>query len=157
MIWCSKTKCLLSFLILLNVFVSRATELISSLWEEILFDFSWLCLFQIYLHHQSAVSSMDVDDEANPLATYSECRDSIGKQSERKKKSHGHQKLRKQSKILEAIASLSAESIDQSVSAILKSNVGSKRGKKSLYLIPSIFLRTRWSFEPAVDERAIVR
>ena len=32
---------------------------------------------------------MDVDDEANHLAIISESRDSIGKQSERKQKSHG--------------------------------------------------------------------
>ena len=93
---------------------------------------------------------MDVEDATNSLTTYSESRDSIGKQSERKKKCRGNrklqryrQKLRKQGKMLEAIASLSAASIDQSVSAIPKGKVGSKRGKESLYLIPSIFLRTR--------------
>ena len=55
---------------------------------------------------------MDVEDETNSLATYSESRDSTEKQSERKKKCRGNrklqryrQKLRKQGKRSEAIDS----------------------------------------------------
>ena len=84
------------------------------------------------------------------LLACSESRDSIGKQSESKKKCRGNrklqryrQKLRKQGKMSEAITPSSAASIDQSVSPVPKSKAGSKRGKKSLFLIPSMFLRTR--------------
>ena len=81
---------------------------------------------------------MDVEDKANSPTTYSESRDSIGKQSERKKKCRGNrklqryrQKLRKQGKTSEEILSLSAAAVDQSVSAVPKGNVGSKRGKEN--------------------------
>ena len=80
---------------------------------------------------------MEVEDETNSLTTYSESRDSIGKQSERKKTCRGNrklqryrQKLRKQGKTLEEILSLSAASVNQSVSAIPKGEVGSKKGKE---------------------------
>ena len=123
---------------------------ISSLCKEILFRFLRSCLFQIYLHQQSSLYSMDIEDETHSLTTYSESRDSTKKQSEHKKKCRGNrklqryrQKLRKQGKVLEAIDSSNAPSIDQSVSPVTKSKAGSKRGKKLLFLIPSIFLRAR--------------
>ena len=151
----SKTKYLVSFFIVLNVFVSRTDELIGSLCKEIWCNFSWLCLFQIYLDHRSAVSSMDVDDEANSLATYSESRDAMEKQSERKKKSHGNWKLRKLGKILEAIASLSTASVDQSVSVIPKGNVGRKvvRNRSISFHLYS-FVRGDRSSQQSMRERS---
>ena len=151
MIECSETKYPFSLFLLFNSFTRKYIAVfISSLCKEILFHFLRLSLFQIYLHYQSSLYSMDVEDETNSLATRSESRDSTEKQSERKKKCRGNrklqryrQKLRKQGKRSEAIASLSAASIDQSVSAIPKGKVGSKSGKESLFLIRSVFLRTR--------------
>lgn len=94
----------------------------------------------------SSLSRMDVDSVTYPPASDSESHDSIGKQSEgkkKKKKSHGNRKLqryrrklRKRGKLLETIASLSAASVDQSAPARPKGNVGSTRGETSLYLIP---------------------
>ena len=45
-----RRKYLLSLFLLLNLFTKT---FISSLWKKIGFDFSWLCLFQIYLNHQN--------------------------------------------------------------------------------------------------------
>ena len=160
MIECRETKYPFSLFLLFNSFTRKYIAVfISSLYKEISFEFLRLSLFQIYLHYQSSLYSMDVEDETNSLATRSESRDSTEKQSERKKKCRGNrklqryrQKLRKQGKMNEAIASSSATSVDQSVLAVPKCKVGSKRGKKSLFLIPSTFLRTRSSLESAIDQ-----
>ena len=84
----------------------------------------------------SATSVMDVNTEIDHVTTYLEEQQSLVKQREQKRKSHRNRKLqryrrklRKQGRILEATGSLSAESVDPSVSSVLEESAPSNTGE----------------------------